>query len=163
MPNSMRPHGRLQTQSTQPSMPSYECLCGWWFNGTVLCRRVRSSSCLAIGASRCSKVFHTLHTTTPQRRHSATRSLAHLPTLPLVIRGLSRVEGTWEAEVVLRCWLIRCVRWFDMSVSSFVQWRVCLISWERYWIRLVWNWRQVRERSCSELRSRLAAIWQTML
>lgn len=107
---------------------------------------------------------HTRHTTVPHRRHSPTMSRA---------QAVDRDRGYLRGAVVrggslVVCHIIgeakeRAARPGGGVLGSLTQRSVPVISRLRYWMRFSRNWRQVRERSCSELRSSEDASWLAML
>lgn len=97
----------------------------------------------------------TLQTTVPHLRHSPTRSLAQLPTLPIISIPALPCSTKYKSAALAR---YRKVCSGFGSTSSFAQCSVHVKRYERYWSRLARIWRQVIDRESKVLRSRCAAM-----
>lgn len=91
--------------------------------------------------------------------HSPTISRAQGPILPLVIRSVFFKRNIRAADDAWAFWSRSPLS----SGNSFWQRSVSALSIFRYWSKFARNWRHVRERSWSVLRSSRLASCETML
>lgn len=143
---------RFHACSAKPAMPAFQISRMWRLGYTVLLKRSATTSHI----SRACWLLRTRQTILLHFLHSPTISRAQGPTLPLVKR----------LDVLFVRYICGAALLPDPAASSgvsFSQHNVKVLSIVRYCSRFARNWRHVRDRSCSVLRSSRLASCETML